>query len=306
MGAEETTPLATIALPIALAFIMGSLGLSLTVADFRRIFTLPRGVLIGMANLFVLSPLLALGVAELFGLLPALAVGLVLLGASPGGTTANLMTHLARGDTALSVSMTALSSLAAVVTVPLYLGLAVDHFDAGVADEVSTLGISVRVFLITVVPLAIGMAIRARDPDWAERREGRVKAIATALLVVVIAGAVISEWETIEENFADLALAALTLNVLAMACSFAISRAARLDVRQATAVALELGIHNATLAIAVGALVADERVIPAAIYSAFMYITAGLFARMLHRRNAAAEAALAGPPRPAGATSTTA
>src|SRR3712207_1794078 len=130
---------------------MGSLGLSLTVDDFRRVFTQPRGVLIGLGNLFFLSPLLAFGVAEVYGLVPVLAVGLVLLGASPGGTTANLMTHLARGDTALSVSMTALSSIAAVVTVPLYLGLAIDHFDAGLADDVNIAGVALGVDRKSVV-----------------------------------------------------------------------------------------------------------------------------------------------------------
>src|SRR3712207_7489340 len=111
---EDTSPLATVVLPIALALIMGSLGLALTLADFKRVFTEPRGVLIGLANLFFVSPLLAFAVAELYSLEAAFAVGLVLLGASPGGTTANFLTHMARGDTALSISMTALSSLAAV------------------------------------------------------------------------------------------------------------------------------------------------------------------------------------------------
>ena len=281
--------MATIALPIALAFIMGTLGLALTLADFRRVFTQPRGVLIGLGNLFLLSPLLAFAVAEVYGLVPLLAVGLVLLGASPGGTTANLMTHLARGDTALSVSMTALSSLAAVITVPLYLGLAISHFDADVAADISTVGISVRVFLITVVPLSIGMAIRARRETWAIEHEGAARKIATGLFLVVVAGAVASEWGTVERHFADLALAALTLNVLAMGCSFTISLLARLDLRQSTAVAMELGVHNGTLAIAVGALVAEELTVPAAVYSAFMYVTAGIFARMLYRRNVAAE-----------------
>ena len=282
--------MATVALPIALAIIMGTLGLALTVADFRRVFTQPRGVLIGLGNLFLLSPLLAFLVAEAYGLVPTLAVGLVLLGASPGGTTANLMTHLARGDTALSVSMTALSSLAAVITVPLYLGLAISHFDADVAGDVSTLGISLRVFLITVVPLAIGMAIRARREAWAIEHEGLARRIALGVFVVVVAGAVASEWGTVEEHFAALALAALTLNVLAMGCSFTISLLARLDLRQSTAVAMELGVHNGTLAIAVGTLVAEEVTVPAAVYSAFMYLTAGLFARALFRRNALAEA----------------
>jgi BASS family bile acid:Na+ symporter len=293
---EETSPLATVALPLALALIMGSLGLSLTVADFTRIFRRPRGVLIGLGNLFLLSPLLAFAVAEVFGLAAILAVGLVLLGASPGGTTANLMTHLARGDTALSVTMTALSSLAAVVTVPLYLNLAIDRFDADIAGDVSTLGISLRVFLITVVPLAAGMAVRARRPEWTAAHQGRFRTLATVAFVLVVVGAVASEFETISENFLDLAGAALLLNVLAMAGSFATARVARLDLPQATAVALELGVHNGTLAIAVAALIVDELAIPAAVYSAFMYVTAGLFARALHRRNAAAATAPAPTP----------
>lgn len=283
---EDTPTLLTVGLPIALALIMGSLGLSLTIGDFRRIATHPRGVMIGLANLLLLSPLLAFAVAELYGLIPILAAGLVLLGATPGGTTANLMTHLARGDTALSVSMTALSSIAAVVTVPLYLGLAVNWFDAGIADDVSTLGVSARVLLITVVPLAIGMEVRRRRPDWAIRNEGRAKRVAIAALVLVIVAAIVSEFETLRENIGSVVLATLTLNVVAMSCSYGISRAARLDSRQATAVAMELGVHNGTVAITVGALITEELAIPAAVYGLFAYFTAALFARMLHARNA--------------------
>ena len=284
---DEGSTVTLVALPLALALIMGGLGLSLTVADFKRIATQPRGVLIGLANLLVVSPLLAFGVAELYGLEAAFAVGLVLLGAAPGGTTANLLTHLARGDTALSVSMTALSSLAAVITVPTYLALAVAHFDASVADDVQMAGVVARVFAITIIPLAIGMAIRARHERWALEHEEIVKRVALIAFLLVVAGAIASELETVRESFAELALAAITLNVLAMAVSFAVARAARLDPRQATGVAMELGVHNATLAIAVGALVADELTIPAAIYSAVMYFTAGAFARLMYRRNAA-------------------
>jgi bile acid:Na+ symporter, BASS family len=117
----EDSLFATLLLPVALAVIMTSLGMSLTVDDFRRVVVYPRGVSIGLANLVLISPLLAFAVAEAYSLEPALAVGLVLLGASPGGTMANLLTHLARGDTALSITMTAISSVAAVVTVPLSL-----------------------------------------------------------------------------------------------------------------------------------------------------------------------------------------
>jgi BASS family bile acid:Na+ symporter len=283
----DDTPLTlSIGLPIALFLIMGSLGLSLTPADFKRIATRPRGVSIGLANLFFLSPLLAFVVAELYGLEPLLAVGLVLLGSTPGGTTANLMTHLARGDTALSVSMTALSSIAAVITVPLYLGLAIDYFDAGIAGDVDVAGVALSVLLITVVPLSIGMAVRARAPGWAQANEGRAKVVAFIAFVAVIVAATATEFETVRDNFADLALATLTLNLLAMTCSFAIARAARLDLPQCTAVALELGVHNGTVAIAVGTLINDELAVPAIVYGVFMYVTAGLFARVLHARNA--------------------
>ena len=286
---EDQSFFALVALPLAIGLIMGSLGLSLTVADFRRIVMEPRGVLIGLANLFLLSPLLAFAVAELYGLEAAFAVGLVLLGASPGGATANLLTHLARGDTALSISMTALSSLAAAVTVPLYLTLAVAHFDAGVADDVGMGGVVARVFSITVIPVAIGMWVRSRRERWAVANEPRIKRVALVAFVLVVVGAVAEEWETVTGHFGELAVAALTLNVLAMSCSFAISRLARLDNRQATAVAMELGVHNGTLAIAVAVLVNDDLAIPAAVYSAFMFLTAGAFARLMFRRNAEPE-----------------
>jgi BASS family bile acid:Na+ symporter len=283
---EETSAFATVALPIALALIMGSLGLSLTPGDFKRIFVQPRGVLIGLANLLVISPLLAFTVAEIYGLEPVLAVGLVLLGASPGGTMANLLVHLARGETALSISMTALSSVFAVVTVPLYLGLAISHFDASVSDDFSMVSISARVFAITVVPLAIGMWVRARRTDWAVAHQDLAKRVALVAFVLVVGGAVADEFGRITEHIGDIALAALTFNVLAMAVSFTVARAARLDNRQSTAIAMELGIHNGTVAIAVAALITTELAIPAAVYSAFMFVTGGLFARFMSRRNA--------------------
>ena len=281
----------SVVLPIALAVIMGSLGLSLTPADFKRVFVLPKGVSIGLVNLLAISPLLAFAVAGLYSLSPELAVGLVLLGASPGGAMANLLTHLARGDVALSVTMTAVSSVAAVLTVPLYLTLAADHFGAGdVTDDVSMGGVVARVFLITIIPLAIGMYLRARSPERVEEIQGRVKQVALGVFLVVVVGAVANEFDKIVDNFTSVAAAALTLNVLAMTVSYTVARLARLDDRQSTAIAMELGVHNSALAIAVASTVSTELAIPAAVYSAFMFITAGAFARVMHRRNAPAAA----------------
>lgn len=276
----------SVVLPAALAAIMVSLGLELTAADFRRILTRPRGVAIGLANLLVISPLLALAIADLLGLPAGLAVGLVLLGASPGGTMANILTHLARGDTALSLTMTAISSLAAVVTVPAYLQLAQSHFDAGaLVEDLSMAGVVARVFLITVVPVAVGMTLRRRWPERVAAARPAVAKAAAALFALVVVGAVVAEAGTVLAHLGDVAAAAILLNVAAMAVSFAVATVARLGDRQATAIALELGVHNSTLAIAVAASVATVLTIPAAVYSAFMLITGGLFARLMHRRN---------------------
>jgi len=286
---EDTSVFTAVALPVALAVIMVSLGLELTRADFKRIFVYPRGVAIGLLNLALIAPLLAFGIAELFGLPPILAIGLVLLGASPGGTLANLLTHLARGDTALSVTMTALSSVGALLVVPFYLTVAADHFSGSDLGDISMLGVVIRVFFITLVPLAIGMWIRERYPEWTEERRDQVKKAALVAFVLVVIGAVASEIDVLLDNFADVALATLALNVAAMTVSFTVAKLARLSDRQATAISMELGIHNATLAIAVAGTIDIDLAIPAAVYSGFMFVTAGLFARFMAKRNGASD-----------------
>ncbi|MEA2126374.1 MAG: bile acid:Na+ symporter, family [Solirubrobacteraceae bacterium] len=274
-----------ITLPVALATIMWALGLSLTIADFKRVLIVPRGVAIGMANLLLLSPLLGFAIAELYGLDPLLAVGLVVMASAPGGTMAALLTHLARGETALSVTMTGLSSTLAVVTMPFYLGLAIRHFDAGIGDDVRVLGVAARVFAITIVPVSLGMYLRSRRTAWVVEHEPRIKRFTLIVFVLVVLGAVISEFDTITEHFGELALATLTLNVAAMTIAFTVSRFAGLSERQTTAIALELGVHNSTLAIAVATTIATVLATPAAVYSVFMFVTASAFTRVMWARN---------------------
>ena len=275
-----------VVLPAGLTVIMFSLGIALTPADFKRVFVYPRGVAIGLANLLVISPLLAFAVAQLFSLEAGLAVGLVLLGASPGGAMANMLTHLARGDTALSVTMTATSSVAAGVTVPLFLGLGIEYFGAeGFDEDINMLRIVLRVLAVTVLPLSIGMYLRHRRPQRVQEIEPRVKRFALGVFVVVVGAAVIAEHERALDNLEEAAAAAVALNLAAMALSFGIARVARLDNRQSTAIALELGIHNAALAIAVGATISTVLTIPAAVYSAFMFLSAGAFAKLMYARN---------------------
>lgn len=282
----EPSQAITVLLPLALFIIMSSLGLALTLGDFKRVAIQPKGAVIGLFNLVLLSPLLGFMLAKLFGLTAALAVGMVLLGASPGGTTANMMTHLARGDTALSVTMTALSSLAAVITTPLFLGMASAHFAAQDAALQLDMGpIVVKILLITLVPLSIGMAVRAFAPAFALRIEPTAKKIATGFFVLVVVAVLVSEHDEIGKNIALVGPAVLALNVLAMTISYQIAKAAKLDSKQSTAIAIELGVHNTTLAMAVGAMVAPALVVPAAVYGVFMFFTAGVFAKIMHKRN---------------------
>lgn len=280
----------TVVLPLALAVIMFTLGLGLTVGDFKRVIVMPKGVSIGLFNLLLISPFLAFFLAEVFNLSAEMAVGLVLLGATPGGTLANMFTHLAKGETALSITMTAVSSVVAVITIPLFLSLATDHFgNVGNLDEINMFSVALRTFLITVLPLGIGLYVHHRMGARAEVLRQKLSPVALVLFVLVVLAAIAVERELIKDNFAKVALAALALNLLAMTISFTISRVSKLSQRQATAIALELGVHNATVAIAVaGMLDIDALMAPAAVYSLFMFITAGIFARFMHQRNSAA------------------
>ncbi len=279
-----------VVLPLSLVFIMFNIGLSLTPDDFRRVIRIPKGVAVGMFNLLLVSPFLAAIVAIVFNLDPVLAVGLVLLGAAPGGTMANMYTHLAKGETALSVTLTALSSVLCVITVPLYLTLADNYFgDGNLIDDVNMIGVAARVVVITLLPLIAGMVVRQKKADWTDRKKPGLDRAALVVFVLVVIAAVVSEWDIIADNFAKVALAALTLNLLAMGLSFGAAKALRLSEKAATAIALELGIHNATVAITVGGLLGNDAfMVPAGVYSLFMFINGAFFARYMSRRNSTA------------------
>jgi len=282
-----------VVLPLSLIFIMFNIGLSLTPDDFRRVVKIPRGVAVGMVNLLFVAPFLAAVVATVFNLDPVLAVGLVLLGSAPGGTMANMYTHLAKGETALSVTLTALSSVLCVITVPLYLKLADNHFGGGdLIDDVNMIGVAARVIVITLLPLIAGMIVRQKKPTWTSVRKPGLDRAALYVFVIVVVAAVVSEWGTIVDNFAKVALATLVLNVLAMGIAFGAARALRLSERASTAISLELGIHNATVAITVGNLLGDDAfIVPAGVYSLFMFTNGALFAWYMSRRNVKAAAA---------------
>ncbi|QTS88538.1 bile acid:sodium symporter family protein [Ectopseudomonas khazarica] len=272
-------PLLTLFLPAALGIIMLGLGLSLSLADFARVAKFPRPVLIGLACQLLLLPLACFFLAKLFGLAPALAVGLMLLAASPGGTTANLYSHLAHGDVALNITLTAVNSVVAILTMPLIVNLSLAHFMS--ADQAIPLQFAkvVQVFAIVLGPVAIGMWLRSRFPHFAERMQKPVKIVSALFLLLIILLAVAKDWRTFVEYAPAVGGAALAFNLLSMAVGYCVPRLLKLDLRQA--IAMEIGIHNGTLAIALAlspALLNNPTMaIPAAIYSLIMFVTAALF-----------------------------
>ena len=274
-------PLLTLFLPIALGIIMLGLGLSLTLADFARVVKFPKPVLIGLSCQLLLLPLVCFFLAKAFGLAPALAVGLMLLAASPGGTTANLYSHLAHGDVALNITLTAVNSVIAVLTMPLIVNLSLAYFMEG--DQALPLQFTkvVQVFVIVLGPVAIGIWIRSRFPGFAERMEKPVKIISALFLLIIIILAVVKDWQTFVDYAPLVGGAALAFNLISLAVGYWVPRLCKLSLRQSIAIGMEIGIHNGTLAIALALspmlLNNPTMSIPAAIYSIIMFFTAGAF-----------------------------
>ncbi|HET9142754.1 bile acid:sodium symporter family protein [Actinophytocola sp.] len=269
----------TVFLPITVAVIMLGLGLSLTVADFARVARHPRAAAVALACQILLLPALCLGLVLLFDLEPVLAVGMMLLAASPGGTTANIFSHLARGDVALNITLTAINSVLAVVTLPIVVNLAV----AGFLGDSATLGLQagkmLQVVAIVLVPVAIGMFVRHRFTAFAERMQRPVKIASIVVLVAVIAVAIFQERANILGFVEDVGLATLLLCVLSLAIGYTVPRLLRVSHPQSIAASFEIGIHNATLAITIALSPAllnnSQMAIPAAVYGVVMFVPAG-------------------------------
>src|SRR5690349_20655319 len=208
--------LTTVGLPIALGIIMLGLGLGLTVADFRRVVSYPKAALIALGCQVVLLPALCFGLVVALDLPPVLAVGMMLLAASPGGTTPNLYSHLFGGHVALNVTLTAVNSVLAVVTLPIIVNLSAAHF----RPDTGSIGLQfdkvLQVFAIVLVPVALGMAVRARFPALADRLARPVKILSIVVLVAVIAGTVLRERDNIADYFVSVGLAVLLFNVISL------------------------------------------------------------------------------------------
>jgi BASS family bile acid:Na+ symporter len=275
----------TVLLPLALGIIMFGLGLSLTMADFARVLRYPRAVIVGLAVQTLLLVPVAFGLAVLFGLPAVLAVGLMLLAASPGGATANIFSHLAEGDVALNITLTAVNSVLALFWLPLVLNWSLEHFlGAGQYVPPPTQKI-VEVGSVIILPVVAGMLVRSWAPRLAARAESPVRIGSVLVLLALIVVAFGGSWEMVTRHAGAVGLACLSFNLLSMAAGYLVPRLVRLPRRQATAIAMEIGVHNTALAIYVAFNVLEQDVmgVPAAVYTVVMFATASLATIWLRR-----------------------
>jgi len=283
----ESSFLTLVLLPLALGIVMLGLGLSLTVADFSRVLRYPRAVLVALLCQVIVLPAVCFGLVLAFGLRPGLAVGMMLLAASPGGTTASLFSYLFRGDVALNVTLTAVNSVVAVVTLPLVVNFSIAYF----TGDPRVIGLQfdkvAQVFAIVLVPVAVGMWLRNRLPRAAAAAERPVKLFSAVVLVAVIVGAVLAERSHIADYLAAVGVVALLFSLLSLGLGYAAPRLLRVDRTQAIACSMEIGIHNSTLAITVALspqlLDNAEMAVPAAVYSLLMFCTATAFGLLITR-----------------------
>lgn len=276
--------LITVGLPIALAIIMFGLGLSLTIDDFRRVARSPKAVVVALVIQVLLLPPVAFGLVLAFDLDPLLAVGVMLLAASPGGTTANLFSHLFHGDVALNISLTAINSVLAAVSIPLITNLAISYFDAD-GELGLQFGKVLQVIAIVLVPVAIGMVVRRRALDFANRADKPVRIFSIVVLVLVAFGALIGERENFGEYLGDVGLVTAIFCLASLSIGYAGARILRLAQPQAVATSMEVGIHNTTMAltIALSVLNSVEVAVPSAVYSFVMYVLATGFGFLITR-----------------------
>ncbi len=276
-------------LPLGLAFIMFAVGLNLTGADFMRVLNRPRAVALGLACQMLLLPALAFLAIAIFEPRPAFAVGIVILAACPGGVTSNLLTQLAGGSAALSVTMTGIASLAGALTVPVLVNLALLGFGGyDAATELPVLRMSLGLFAVATLPMLLGMALRRWRAGLAGRAEPAVRRIATGVFALIVVAAFTGQWGVMTAHAAEVLPPVLALNLGGMALSAALARGARLERPEGIAVVLETGLQNGALGIFVATtlLGSGDMMVPSIVYALTMNVSALAF--ILSRRHAAA------------------
>ena len=264
-------------LPLSLIFIMFTLGLGLISSDFTNLVYKPKPFFVGIMNQMVILPLLAFFIISLLNITKEIAVGMMILASCPGGVTSNMITKLAKGDTALSISYTAVISVLTIFTLPLITGLSMNHFMGTEAPPLNLLSLGLTMFFITAVPVGAGMLVRSKNKPFADAFDGTATKISTILFIVIILGALVSEWDTFINNFLQLGPAILIMIVTMLFIAYYSSTWFKMNSKQSITVTIESGIQNGTVGITVGNLIINPESglsilsIPSGVYSILMY-----------------------------------
>jgi len=275
-----------VVLPLALAFIMFVLGLGLTGADFLRVIKQPRDFFVGAFSQIILLPIIAFILVMIWPIAPELAIGVMIIAAAPGGVTSNLLTSFAKGDVALSISLTAIISLLCVITIPFIVLTSVGLLgDSNIPQDISLLSMSRDMFLIVTVPVILGMLLRRFASGIALKFEPIAKKISIVLFVLVLLGAIAAERENVISYFAQAGLITLALNVVMMVVAYYVAKFLSSGTKQRKCITIECGLQNGTLAIFVATSIfgGGAYVIPAATYSLIMFATSLIFVYLVRK-----------------------
>jgi len=273
-------------LPLALAFIMFALGLGLTGNDFLRVAKQPRDFFVGAFSQIILLPIIAFILVKIWPIAPELAIGVMIIAAAPGGVTSNLLTSFAKGDVALSISLTAIISLLSVITIPFIVLTAVGLLaDSSITQDISLIGMARDMFLIVTVPVILGLLFRRFASGIASTFEPIAKKISTVLFVLVLLGAIAAERENVVSYFAQAGLITLVLNVVMMVVAYLVAQSLASGTKQKKCITIECGLQNGTLAIFVATSIfgGGMYVIPAATYSLIMFVTSLIFVFLVRK-----------------------
>ena len=273
-------------LPLALAFIMFVLGLGLTGSDFLRVVKQPRDFFVGAFSQIILLPIIAFILVKIWPIAPELAIGVMIIAAAPGGVTSNLLTSFAKGDVALSISLTAIISLLSVITIPFIVLTSVGLLnDLNITQDISLFSMSRDMFLIVTVPVILGMLIRRVASGAALKFEPIAKKISIVLFVLVLLGAIAAERENVISYFAQAGLITLVLNVVMMLVAYYVAKLFASGMKQKKCITIECGLQNGTLAIFVATSIfgGGMYVIPAATYSLIMFLTSLIFVYLVRK-----------------------
>jgi len=273
-------------LPLALAFIMFVLGLGLTGADFLRVIKQPRDFFVGAFSQIILLPIIAFILVKIWPIAPELAIGVMIIAAAPGGVTSNLLTSFAKGDVALSISLTAIISLLCVITIPFIVLTSIELLGgSNITQDISLFSMSRDMFLIVTVPVILGMLLRKFSSSVALKLEPISKKVSIILFVLVLLGAIAAERENVISYFAQAGLITLILNAVMMVVAYYIAQFLASGTKQKKCITIECGLQNGTLAIFVATSIfgGGMYVIPAATYSLIMFATSLIFVFLVRK-----------------------